>query len=86
MPEIAVTARITGSGATTQEGVAPFIVKYQMSGQVGGQPQSEEIFFLCDPLLTDTEIEASVRSQLADYLTAFGNQTFLAADIRGGKI
>ena len=86
MPDVAVTARITASGQTNQEGTAPFTVHYEMSMQVGGQPQSEEPFFLCDPLLTDTEIESSVRSQLADYLTAFGYRTFLTTEIRGCKI
>jgi hypothetical protein len=81
-----IIAQITGSGPFTAIADArSILVKWTAITEAGSDIAGERAFTVVLPL-TDTEIEANVRQQLADHVSQISGHAYIAADVLGCKL
>lgn len=82
-----ITGRITGQGPGDAPGITNIIVRWEITSPVGNAAGGENVFPI-DMQLTDSEIEASLRDQLAAFVSGLATvdqtiRNFTASDVRG---
>ena len=81
-----ITARVVTSGSSNVPGMLNVTLTWRLTASINGIVEESGAPFDVDPNQTDTEIEASLRTQLADYVSNLVGQTFTSEDIRGCKL
>ena len=82
---IKITARVVGQGGAGF-GTVNAIVNWQISADIPDMVSAQEEGFPIDMNMTDTEISAALRQEVADHITQLANNPnyeFTAIDVRG---
>lgn len=79
---ITITGRVSGTAPGQVEGTIGVLIKWKISQPLANANEGE-IAFDIDQQLTDQEMQASLREQLASYVSGLAGQPFADADVRG---
>ena len=80
-----ITGSIIAQGQAADPDLASIVVDWAITPHVGNVNEGQNAFPVDVRILTDTEIEASLRVQLSAHVSAVSGIEFTSADVLGCK-